>query len=461
MNKALVLAGLGSILTLASVAGAQQTTRTNSVITVGNEEFPSWQAYLQSAKFRAMSLRCGTPEIDLTTISGGDSPSDCSGSSTTIQPQFNPSNGLIEIPVVVHIIMNTGGAGNIPDVQVDNQIQILNEDFRALAGSNGANGTDGMIQFFLADTDPNGNPTTGITRSTNNTWFNDSGQYYNTLAWDTNEYLNIYTNSAGGALGYVPGFPQFGIVGSKADRVVILWSSFGLNSPIGAPYNKGRTSTHEIGHYLGLYHTFQGGCAPAGNCYNNGDVICDTNPDGTPHFGCPNSNSCSSPDPTDNYMEYTDDLCMERFTFEQINRMRCTLTHYRPDLPSSPAACLPASVALRNGGSNPNVYTATTPVIGQNVTFQVDTQGFNFATIYGALTSANRILDSGNVVLIEIDSALQFIIGPLNGPVASTSQVISNDPSLCGLTIYSQAKLHNAARRPFTLTNSQDLRLGN
>jgi hypothetical protein len=460
MHKA-TLVGLGSILTLASIAGAQQTTQSTSVITVGNEEFPSWQAYVQSAEFKAMSLRCGTPDVDLTSISGGDAPGDCAGGSTTPRPQYAPGNGRIRIPVVVHIIQHSNGAGNIPDSQVDNQIDILNEDFQALAGSNGGNGSDANIEFFLADRDPQGNPTTGITRSTNNTWFNDGGQYYNTLAWDTNEYLNIYTNAAGGALGYVPTLPQFGIVGSKADRVVILWSSFGRNAPIGPPYNQGRTTTHEVGHYLGLYHTFQGGCAAASNCYNNGDVICDTNPDGTSHFGCPNTNSCSSPDPVDNYMEYTDDLCMERFTAEQINRMRCTIEEYRPDLPGAPAVCLSANVSKRNGGSNPDVYVASAPIIGQNVDFTVDTQGFNFATIYGVLTSANRILDNGNVVLIEIDSALQFVIGPLNGPVAQASQVIANDPSVCGLTIYSQAKLHNAARRPFTLTNSQDLRIGN
>ena len=83
-------------------------------------------------------------------------------------------------------------------------------------------------------------------------WYNDGGGYYFTLAWDTNRYLNIYTNTAGGALGYVPNLPQSGIAGDPADRVVINWLSFGRGSAGGQPYNWCRTCTHEVGHYLGL-----------------------------------------------------------------------------------------------------------------------------------------------------------------------------------------------------------------
>ncbi|HED63998.1 MAG TPA: zinc metalloprotease, partial [Planctomycetes bacterium] len=324
MKRLLLLACLSP---LGAAASAQEPARPGTpVITVGGTDYYSWEDYLGSNAFRAMSLRCGLPPVD-PTLGNKLPPSDCTANHTTISPQYNPSQGQINVQVVVHVIMNTNGQGAISDAKVQSQIDILNEDFRAIAGSNGAPGTDTMIQFSLATVDPNGNPTNGITRSTNNTWFNDSGQYYNTLAWDTTRYLNIYTNQAGGALGYVPALPQNGIVGSKADRVVILWSSFGRNAPIGPPYNQGRTTTHEVGHYFGLYHTFQGGCAPVSNCYNNGDRICDTNAEGQAHFGCPNSNSCSSPDPVTNYMDYTDDLCMNMFTSEQTNRMRCTITN--------------------------------------------------------------------------------------------------------------------------------------
>ncbi|MHC5002024.1 MAG: M43 family zinc metalloprotease, partial [Planctomycetota bacterium] len=185
-------------------------------------------------------------------------------------------------------------------------------------------------------------PTTGITYSNNTSWFNDNGSYWNQLAWDTSRYMNIYTNNAGGALGYVPDLPQGGIVGSNEDRVVILWSAFGRNAPIGPPFNQGRTLTHEVGHYLGREHTFNGGCGSASACYTSGDLICDTTPQSSPTDGCSGS-SCGSPDPIHNYMDYSDDLCMWEFTAEQARRMRCTLEHYRPQLyevdGAAPGAC--------------------------------------------------------------------------------------------------------------------------
>jgi hypothetical protein len=279
--------------------------------------------------------RCGTPPLDpLRFATAFMPPSDCSYNSTTIKPEYAPSVVTYTIPVVVHVIQRTSGStGYISPAKVQTQIDILNEDFLAIAGTNGANGTDARIQFELATVDPNGAPTTGITYSQNNTWYNDGGSYWNQLAWDTNRYLNIYTNSASGALGYVPDLPQGGsIVGSSADRVVCLWNAFGRNAPIGAPYNQGRTVTHEVGHYLGLFHTFDGGCG-GGNCYTSGDRICDTNAESSPTFGCPGSKvSCGNQDPKDNYMDYSDDLCMRKFTAEQVNRMRCTLENWRPNL---------------------------------------------------------------------------------------------------------------------------------
>jgi len=187
--------------------------------------------------------------------------------------------------------------------------------------------------------DPEGSPTTGITRDCNTTWFNDGGGYFNTLAWDPNRYINVYTNNGGGALGYVPFLPADNggaNVGSNADRIVILWDTFGRNAPA-MPFHLGRTVTHEAGHYFGLEHTFhtQGSCGSATppGCYTSGDLICDTNVEQSPYFGCGGDRStCSSVDPKDNYMDYSDDICMEQFTVEQVRRMRCTLENYRPDL---------------------------------------------------------------------------------------------------------------------------------
>ena len=327
----LALAAPAAVATT-GVRSVQQPTQT-PVITSHGRSYATWSAFVQSRAFTKQGLRCGTPAMDPTLFSTAMlAPSDCSYNSTTVKPEYDPGV-TYTIPVVVHVIQKTGGQGYITPGKVQSQIDILNEDFLAMLGTNGAPGTDAQVQFELATVDPSGAATTGITYSTNNTWFNDGGAYWNTLAWDTKNYLNIYTNNASGALGYVPGFAQAGgLVGAKKDRVVILWSAFGKNAPIGAPYNKGRTATHEVGHYLGLFHTFDGGCG-SNACYSTGDTICDTNRESQPTYGCaPNKTSCGSADPVNNYMDYSDDLCMWEFTPEQVNRMRCTLENWRPDL---------------------------------------------------------------------------------------------------------------------------------
>jgi len=293
----------------------------------------SWEEVAQSGYYQQIDTRCGTDALVLQAVNdiqeSAGTPSDCSFSRTRIMPEYEPSVEKYRIPVVVHIIQRTSGTGAISDSRVHSQIEILNEDFQAMAGTNGAPGTDAQIEFYLAEFDPAGNPTTGITRSSNNTWYNDGGSYWNTLAWDTNRYLNIYTNSASGALGYVPNLPQGGIAGSNSDRVVILHSTFGRNAPFN-PFHLGRTVTHEVGHYLGLEHTFTGGCS---NSYTSGDLIMDTNPESSPTSGCPsNRTSCGSQAPFHNYMDYSDDICMNQFTPEQNNRMRCSLLNYRPNL---------------------------------------------------------------------------------------------------------------------------------
>lgn len=321
-------------------------------VNVDGLEFSSWSDYVQSDYFKAAGGRCGTPEPEVRAAlypvpefldtpgffdTEGSDGADCSANSSNPTSQYDPM-AIYRIQTVVHVIMNDAGTqGVISDELVQSQIDILNEDFLALAGSNGQNGVNSQIEFFLATEDPDGNPTTGITRSNNTQWFNDGGNYWDTLAWDPNTYLNIYTNSASGALGYVPFLPADGngtFVGGASDRVVVLWDSFGRDAPIGPPFNQGRTGTHELGHYLGLEHVFSGSCGNAAQCYTTGDLICDTEPDQTSHFGCPTgATSCGGERvPVENYMEYTDDICMELFTTEQMRRMRCTLENWRPGI---------------------------------------------------------------------------------------------------------------------------------
>jgi hypothetical protein len=301
--------------------------------------FDSWDAYYASEYFRENVKRCAAPSLfeDQSHLRG--SPADCSLSSTNPAPEYEPTV-VICIDVVVHIIMTDSGVGDLTDERVQSQMDVLNEDFQAILGTPGEPGYDVKLEFRLAPFDPDGSPTSGITRTLNSQWYSDSGAYYNVLAWDPHHYLNIYTmglpDGNPGVLGYVPFLPQQGGVGSNADRVVILNRAFGRPGTI-PPYNLGRTTTHEVGHYLGLFHTFQGGCGSAAACYTTGDRICDTNPEVTSRFGCPTGiTSCSppSPDPIHNYMDYTDDLCMWEFTHEQARRVRCTIDNYRVNIPS-------------------------------------------------------------------------------------------------------------------------------
>ncbi len=284
--------------------------------------FPDPAAYMRSAFFQKNNLRCGTDRIvqnQAQRLLG--SQSDCASSSTTISSEYNASGESYVIPVVFHVLINNNGAGNVSDALLMSQLDILNEDFQALGGTPGAGGNNANVSFCLA----------GITRTVNRNWYNDRQNYWDTLSWDVNTYLNIYTNTAGGNLGYAYVPNQGGIVGSSFDRVVLYWPAVGRNAPYGPPYDQGRSGTHEVGHYLGLQHTFNGGC-DSGNCYQDGDFICDTNDESGATFGCPGGQvSCGSTDPIQNYMDYTDDTCMTHFTSEQVNRMRCTLANWRVD----------------------------------------------------------------------------------------------------------------------------------
>ena len=308
----------------------------DGTIVLGDREFKTWRDYHTSDLFGGgIFNKCSTPfplgkpGAEHGGFLGGG-PSDCSINNTNPSDDYDPSVVTYQIPVVVHVIRNDNGSqGNLSQSQVESGIRILNEDLNALSDTNGENGNDARIEFYLAQEDPQGNPSNGITYSNNSTWFNDGGSYWNTLAWDPENYLNVYTNSAGGYLGYVPFLPQDGNPGGNEDRVVVLWSTYGQDAPYGPPFDQGRTLTHEVGHYLGLFHVFDG-CG--GNCSSSGDRVCDTNAQSEPTWGCSSANSCGSSDNIDNYMDYSDDLCMEKFTPNQNRRMRCTLEHYRPQL---------------------------------------------------------------------------------------------------------------------------------
>jgi PKD repeat protein len=305
-------------------------------VAVGEIRYGSVAEFQGSADFRDNGRRCASEDVP---VFAAFDASDCSYSQTVIQGDYQPST-VYTIPVVFHVIEKTDGTGHISEALLHSQIDVLNEDYQALAASLGAQGHDGRIRFALATVDPSGNPTTGIEYVTSNSYFKDPGPgngnpMKTALHWDTHRYLNLYTNDASGALGYAT-FPSQS-AGNVDDGVVLLYTSVGRDAPQGGVYDQGRTATHEIGHYLGLFHTFQGGCGSASSPYGSGDLIADTVAHPGPDFECTaGQSSCGGGlKPIDNYMNYTNDTCMSQFSPEQINRMRCSLVHYRSDLFSS------------------------------------------------------------------------------------------------------------------------------
>ena len=221
-----------------------------------------------------------------------------------------------QIPVAFHVVykQNKQGVtvGDVPQSQVQDQIDVLNA---AYAGTG--------FSFYLASLD----------YTKKNKWFNKCGntnqekKMKQALAIDPANNLNMYTcKPSGGILGWAY-FPSSYPESSFWHGTVLLYST--LPGGSAAPYNLGDTGTHEVGHYLGLYHTFQGGCS------GSGDQVADTPAEASPAYGCPvGRDTCSGggPDPIFNFMDYTDDACMDEFTGGQASRMQAQTALYRPSL---------------------------------------------------------------------------------------------------------------------------------
>lgn len=220
--------------------------------------------------------------------------------------------GSVNVPVYFHVINQGSGIanGDVPQQQIDAQISVLNQAYAATP-----------FRFTLAAVD----------RTTNADWYVMSPgstaekQAKTALHRGNASALNLYTaNPGGGLLGWAT-FPWDYNSAPSMDGVVVLYSS--LPGGSATPYNEGDTGTHEVGHWVGLYHTFQGSCT------DKNDSVDDTPAERSAAYGCPTArNSCpllAGADPIHNFMDYVDDPCMYEFTTGQTTRMDTVTQLYR------------------------------------------------------------------------------------------------------------------------------------
>ena len=286
--------------------------------------------------------------------------------------QNNGARIVVTIPVVFHVVYNTT-AQNISDALINAQLSQLNQDFRKLNSDNSLTpslfagvAADMEINFCLAQQTATGAATTGIVRkSTTTTAFSTNDNMKRAAnggsdAWDATKYLNVWVcNMSGGILGYA----QFPGGAASTDGVVLQYNTVGSRTVpgSGAPYNLGRTATHEVGHWLNLRHIW--GDATCGS-----DLVSDTPTHRTSNAGCPaypKTNTCTGggTEMTMNYMDYTDDVCMYMFSAGQKARAQALfatggsrvglLTSIGCNAPSGGTTCnVPASLTSSAVGSS-------------------------------------------------------------------------------------------------------------
>jgi hypothetical protein len=288
--------------------------------------------------------------------------------------------GVVTIPVVFHVVHNPAQPSqNISDAQIQSQIDVLNEDFRAknadvvkVPAVWKSLVADARIEFVLASTDPDGNPTTGITRTpttaTSFHTFNDdvkSSATGGANAWPSEDYLNLWVcDDLRDELGRaILGYAQFPGGPPSTDGVAIIHSCIGTTGTAQAPFDLGRTATHEIGHWLDLRHIWGD---DGGSCTGS-DQVADTPNQADKNFGKPafphiTCNNGPDGDMFMNYMDYTDDAAMFLFTQGQSTRMDACLEGPRASfLVASPAA------PVTTGAAAPSPVAPVTEAVSESV----------------------------------------------------------------------------------------------
>lgn len=257
------------------------------------------------------------------------------------QSPFSSESVVHIVPVVVHV-MYYNEQDSISVAQIEDAIDVLNEDYsQTNADASNVRSTFAAaqanmeIEFRLAKIDPSGNSTTGINYKQSDRSLGANNQIKGELNWPADKYLNIWVVRAidlglPPSQGTILGYAAFPYAGQQAtdDGIVIRHDQMGR---IGTAVSNGRTLTHEAGHYFNLYHPFQGGCT------GSGDLCADTPPVANPSYGCNFQKSdCGSLDMIENFMDYTNDVCVNTFTNDQKSRAKYVLGVYalRGDLTS-------------------------------------------------------------------------------------------------------------------------------
>ncbi len=383
---------------------------------------------------------------------------------------------IYKIPVVIHIIHNGDAVGveeNISDAQAISQITVLNQDFRRLAGTPGFNnnpvGADMEIEFVLAKRKPDGTATNGIDRINTGvvqyTNGNSVEEMKKVTIWDSSKYMNIWTIRVGGGipewnglLGYAQFPTNSGLIGvdndfnpansteALTDGLVMRFDAFGsIDLAAGTyndTYNKGRTATHEIGHWAGLRHIWgDGDCSV--------DDFCKDTPNARKeNYNCPiGTDSCSDPgvDMIENYMDYTNDACMNIFTQDQKNRVHAVfLVADRRNSLLYSDALVPIGLSLDAGitletdginscslGLNPQVRLknyGTTTITSAQITYSLDNVNLQTYNYSGNLTTGNSAVITLPNTLI-FNSSEQNLFVNLNSVNGTDDNYDTNDAS--------------------------------
>jgi Pregnancy-associated plasma protein-A/Secretion system C-terminal sorting domain len=378
---------------------------------------------------------------------------------------------VVTIPVVVHVVYKTA-IQNISDAQIISQIEVLNEDFRRLNAdtSNTPSYFQGVaadveIEFCLAQRDPSGAATNGIVRTltTVNSFIDDDLVKFDASggddAWDVNEYFNIWVcNLGGGLLGYAE-FPNG--TPSNTYGVVIVYDSFGRVGTVSSPYNLGRTATHEVGHCFNLRHIW----GDDGTACTGSDLVADTPNQADENYNCSSAITISctngpNGDMYQNYMDYSNDACMNMFTAGQKTRMLAALNAFYPSLTTSLGCVPPTSLALDAGIQSITDPSGTlcsgtiTPVVtlrnygvttltSVTINYQVDAGTVNTYSWSGNLVSQASVIVTLPVVTTTGGNHTMTIY--TSNPNSSTDGNLTNDSQTSNFNV-----IANGAALPFS-----------